>query len=83
MSGEGFHSTTSGYGEVTVILGRNGPRIDGEIPNRIGVDRTWLTQPAPQGVWSMIDGELRILHTRWRQIGMDGVDVHIFERIPE
>jgi hypothetical protein len=30
-----------------------------------------------------IQGELRILHTRWRQIGMDGVDVHIFERVPE
>ena len=52
---EGFRSPTSGYGEVTVILGAHGPQIQGEIPNRIGVDRQVLTEPA-SGAWSMIDG---------------------------
>jgi hypothetical protein len=81
-AGEGMYAPGSGYGEVTVILGRHGPRIDGEIPNRIGVDRTFLDMP-PTTAITFLDGELRILHTRWKQIGQDGTDIMVFERVPE
>lgn len=71
------------YGALTVVRDGDEVRIDGEIPNRIGVDRGWIANPpvdfAGSGSWSMIDGELTILHTRWRQIGTDG-DMTVFER---
>jgi hypothetical protein len=71
--------TVHSYGALTVVRTDDGPVIEGEIPNRIGVERSFLAQPA-NGSWSMIDGELTILHTKWRQIGMDG-DTLVFERL--
>ena len=72
----------SGYGELTVILGPKGPQIQGEIPNRIGVTRDMMSSPHRPGTWSVLDGELTILHTKWRHIAMDQ-DVYVFERLPE
>jgi hypothetical protein len=72
------------YGALTVVRTEEGPMIEGEIPNRIGLHPDILLNPPADGVasgaWKILDGELTILHTRWRQIGMDG-DVTVFERI--
>lgn len=72
------------YGALTVVRTEEGPMIEGEIPNRIGVARSVLLSPPADAVaagsWSILDGELTILHTRWRQIGMDN-DTMVFERV--
>lgn len=78
LPGAGIRS----YGALTVVRTDNGPQIEGEIPNRIGVDRAVLTGEIP-GTWSIVEGSLTLLHTKWRQIGMDGADVYVFERLPE
>ena len=78
-----MYGKVSSYGSVLVVSTDAGPQIDGEIPNRIGVDREYFRTMPTVGAISFLDGELRILHTRWTQVGQDGTDVMVFERVPE
>lgn len=80
--GEGWRSPTSDYGTLHVVTGENGPRIDGEVPARIGCQRLLLGELSPQvGWWSENAGTLEILGHRFRLIGADGVDILVFERV--
>lgn len=78
---EGWHSTTSGYGSMTIIATDNGPQVEGDVPDRIGCERKMLDQLVPAvGDYHPAAGTLRILDYRFRQIGVDGPEIVVFER---
>ena len=83
MTGEGWHSITSGYGEMTIIRTNDGPQVEGEVPNRIGCQREMLDMVSPAfGTWDSTTGTLVLVGYHFQQIGVDGPDIVVFERQP-
>lgn len=82
MTGDGMRAPGSGYGELVIIWTTDGPAVDGAVPDRIGVEREALTQMVPAlGSWNPQEGILQVLSYQYRQIGADGPDILVFERV--
>jgi hypothetical protein len=77
----GFRGGDRGYGEVGITDTPNGPKFDGPVPQRIGVDPELLAKLPPYvGEFRQPGGYLRLIDVEFRQVGWDG-PIHVFERI--
>lgn len=69
------------YSDFTVYATDNGLQVEGPVPDIVGVYRELLADMSTDlGDFYPRDGLLRILDMWWRQIGVDGAAVLVFER---
>lgn len=72
----------AGYGDCIIVNGPDGPKFDGDVPDRIGVEASALAELSPAiGAYDYRTGRLTLLDREFRQAGQDGPTVHIFEQI--
>lgn len=74
------------YGSVTIILGEDGPRIDGDVPPVIGMSRDLLamieTGEGDYARWATAHGpDILLLGHRYQRIGVDGPHVVVLQAI--